>query len=525
MENKALTLSLMISMIFILLSCKNNGQEKKLSISSEEELYRPNFHFTPQKGWMNDPNGMFYYEGYYHLYFQHYPDDNVWGPMHWGHAISTDLVNWKEMPIALYPDSLGYIFSGSAIVDLNNTSGFGSADNPPIIAMFTYHDAKAEKEGKEFYQTQGLAYSLNQGLTWTKYANNPVIDNPGIRDFRDPKLLWDEKHKQWLMVLAAGDKAMFYSSENLKKWKLLSTFGENVGSHEGVWECPDFFPIKAENTQTVKWVLIQSVGSSGPNGGSATQYFVGDFDGKTFVLDEGFQNDLKSNKALWIDYGKDNYAGVTWSNIPDGRKLFIGWMSNWQYAKQVPTYAWRSSMTIPRELKLIQKGKSYRLNSLPIKELDEFVSNSIGRDNLSIQDETVIVDKTVIDLTKADIRFEIPQLKADVYTFILSNSKGEKIRFGLNNIENYFFIDRKNSGKIEFSEKFADSISKIPLEGRLRNLNVRILVDKTSVEIFYNQGEFVMTELFFPNAPFDAFTIKAKETEIKNLKINQLFFN
>ena len=182
-------------------------------------------------------------------------------------------------------------------------------------------------------------------------------------------------------------------------------------------------------------------------------------------------------------------------------------------------------MTIPRELKLIQKGKSYRLNSLPIKELDEFVSNSIGRDNLSIQDETVIVDKTVIDLTKADIRFEIPQLKADVYTFILSNSKGEKIRFGLNNIENYFFIDRKNSGKIEFSEKFADSISKIPLEGRLRNLNVRILVDKTSVEIFYNQGEFVMTELFFPNAPFDAFTIKAKETEIKNLKINQLFFN
>lgn len=526
MENKALKLSLMISVVFILFSCKNNGQEKKLSVSpEEEELYRPNFHFTPQKGWMNDPNGMFYYEGYYHLYFQHYPDDNVWGPMHWGHAISTDLVNWREMPIALYPDSLGYIFSGSAVVDTNNTSGFGSAGNPPVIAMFTYHDAKAEKEGKEFYQTQGIAYSLDQGLTWTKYADNPVIDNPGIRDFRDPKVIWDEKHKQWLMVLAAGDRAMFYSSGNLKKWELLSTFGENTGSHDGVWECPDFLPMKVEDTDEIKWVLIQSINPGGPNGGSATQYFVGDFDGKTFVPDAGFQNDLKSNKARWIDYGKDNYAGVTWSNIPDGRKLFMGWMSNWQYARQVPTYAWRSSMTIPRELKLIQKDKSYRLTSQPVKELDEFVSNSIGRDNLRIQDETVIVDKVVIDLTKADIRFDIPQLKEDVYTFSLSNSKGEKIRFGLNNIDNYFFIDRKNSGKIEFSEKFADSISKIPLEGRLGNLNVRILVDKTSVEIFYNQGEFVMTEIFFPNVPFDAFTIKAKETEIKNLKINQLFFN
>jgi len=523
-ENKALKLSMMISIVLMLISCKDN-QEKKSLMFSEEEMYRPNFHFTPKKGWMNDPNGMFYYEGYYHLYFQYYPDDNVWGPMHWGHAISTDLVNWREMPIALFPDSLGYIFSGSAVVDLNNTSGFGSADNPPIVAMFTYHDAKAEKAGEEFYQTQGIAYSLDQGLTWTKYADNPVIDNPGIRDFRDTKVIWDEKHRQWLMVLAAGDRAMFYSSENLKKWKLLSTFGENIGSHVGVWECPDFFPINVENTQTVKWVLIQSVGSGGPNGGSATQYFVGDFDGKTFVLDEGFQNDLKSNEAHWIDYGKDNYAGVTWSNIQDGRKLFIGWMSNWQYAKQVPTYAWRSSMTVPRELKLIEKGKSYRLASQPIKEFDEFVSNSVGKDNLSIQDETIIVDKTVIDLTKADIRFDIPQLKEDVYTFILSNSKDEEIRFGLNNIENYFFIDRKNSGKIEFSEKFANSISKIPLEGRLANLNVRIVVDKTSVEIFYNRGEFVMTEIFFPNEPFDAFTIKAKETEIKNLKINQLFFN
>ncbi|HWS60197.1 MAG TPA: glycoside hydrolase family 32 protein, partial [Flavobacterium sp.] len=345
----------MLSCIMIfttIFSCKEGSlTDKKYT---EEELYRPNFHFTPKKGWMNDPNGMFYYNGYYHLFYQYYPDSNVWGPMHWGHAISTDLITWTEKPIALYPDEKGYIFSGSAVVDLKNTSGFGSLENPPIVAMFTYHDPKKEKSGEINTQSQGIAYSLDEGLTWKKYEANPIIKNPNIKDFRDPKMTWDNIHKQWLMVLAAGDKTIFYASKNLKDWELLSDFGKNIGAHGGVWECPDFFPVHVDGSDEYKWVLLLSINPGGPNGGSATQYFVGDFDGKTFTLDKTFSQDIKEKQALYIDYGRDNYAGVTWSNISevDGRKLFVGWMSNWQYAEKVPTEKWRSSMTIPRELVL-----------------------------------------------------------------------------------------------------------------------------------------------------------------------------
>ena len=272
----------MLSCIMIfttIFSCKEGSlTDKKYT---EEELYRPNFHFTPKKGWMNDPNGMFYYNGYYHLFYQYYPDSNVWGPMHWGHAISTDLITWTEKPIALYPDEKGYIFSGSAVVDVKNTSGFGSLENPPMVAMFTYHDMKKEKAGETNYQSQGIAYSLNEGLTWTKYEANPVIKTPNIKDFRDPKMTWDAIHQQWIMVLAAGYKTMFYSSKNLKEWELLSDFGKDIGAHGGVWECPDFFPILVEGTDDYKWVMLLSINPGGPNGGSATQYFVGDFDGKT----------------------------------------------------------------------------------------------------------------------------------------------------------------------------------------------------------------------------------------------------
>ena len=293
----SLNLVLVILLISLFVSCKQKNAENKSieEISdtieySEEELYRPNFHFTPKKGWMNDPNGMFYYNGYYHLYFQHYPDDNVWGPMHWGHAISTDMVTWREQPIAIYPDEKGYIFSGGAVVDVNNTSGFGKDGEQPIIAMFTYHDMAGEKAGEKNIQSQAIAYSLDEGQTFTKYSENPVIKNPGIRDFRDPKIVWDSIHEKWVMVLAAGQKIMFYSSSNLKDWKSESNFGDGIGAHGGVWECPDFFPMLVEGTDEVKWVLLVSINPGGPNGGNATQYFVGDFDGKQFKIDPYLKN-------------------------------------------------------------------------------------------------------------------------------------------------------------------------------------------------------------------------------------------
>ena len=514
--------------IVVLIGCKQSLFNEKKDYS-EAELYRPNFHFTPKKGWMNDPNGMFYYNGYYHLFYQYYPDSNVWGPMHWGHAISTDLIAWIEKPIALYPDEKGYIFSGSAVVDVKNTSGFGSLKNPPMVAMFTYHDMKKEKAGETNYQSQGIAYSLDEGLTWTKYEANPIIKNPNIKDFRDPKMTWDAIHQQWIMVLAAGDKTMFYSSKNLKDWELLSGFGKEIGAHGGVWECPDFFPMLVNGTDDYKWVMLLSINPGGPNGGSATQYFVGDFDGRTFTIDDAFSKDVKEQKGLWIDYGRDNYAGVTWSNISevDGRKLFIGWMSNWDYAQKVPTETWRSSMTIPRELVLEKEGSHYTVSSKPVKELQNYIAKTIKRESIEIDKETILVDKSVVDLSKLDIQFSLKDLKKDVYTFSFSDKSKNTIQFGINKKENYFFIDRSKSGKVTFSDLFAKNISKAPFKADLDKMDIRIIVDKTSIEIFYNNGKTVMTEIFFPDEPMEYFSASKANTSytIHNLIINQLNFN
>ncbi|MFV5702301.1 glycoside hydrolase family 32 protein [Flavobacterium sp. XS2P12] len=515
--------------LLALISCKESSLLDKKAYS-EEELYRPNFHFTPKKGWMNDPNGMFYYNGYYHLFYQHYPDSNVWGPMHWGHAISNDLITWTEKPIAIYPDEKGYIFSGSAVVDLKNTSGFGSLQNPPIVAMFTYHDPIKEKAGKTDTQSQGIAYSLDEGLTWTKYENNPVIKNINIPDFRDPKMTWDNIHKQWLMVLAAGDKTIFYASKNLKNWELLSDFGKNIGAHGGVWECPDFFPMLVDGSDEYKWVLLLSINPGGPNGGSATQYFIGDFDGKNFKLDASFSQDLKQHKSLWIDYGRDNYAGVTWSNISetDGRKLFTGWMSNWQYANKVPTQKWRGSMTLPRELKLIKAGNHFRVSSQPVKELQNYVSKTIKKEVLKISEKkNILIDKSLVDLSRLDIQFTMKNLKKDVYTFSLSNNSNNTIHFGINTKDKYFFIDRKKSGDLSFSDVFAKEVSKAPFTEDFDKMDVRVVIDKTSIEVFYNNGQTVMTEIFFPEKPMETFSVTKENFNftIENLIINQLKFN
>lgn len=521
----------MLSCILIfsgLFGCKEVSASDKKTYT-EEELYRPNFHFTPKKGWMNDPNGMFYYNGYYHLFYQYYPDSNVWGPMHWGHAISADLITWTEKPIALYPDEKGYIFSGSAVVDVKNTSGFGSLKNPPMVAMFTYHNMKKEKAGEIKHQSQGIAYSLNEGLTWTKYEANPVIENPNINDFRDPKMTWDAIHQQWIMVLAAGDKTMFYRSKNLKNWELLSDFGKEIGAHGGVWECPDFFPILVDGTNDYKWVLLLSINPGGPNGGSATQYFVGDFDGKTFTIDESFLKDVKQQKGLWIDYGRDNYAGVTWANISevDGRKLFIGWMSNWEYAQKVPTEKWRSSLTIPRELSLVKEKGHYRISFQPVRELKNYISKTIKKESLKIDKETIISDQSLVDLSKVEIQFTVKDLKKDIYAFSLSNKRGNSIQFGINKKENYFFIDRSKSGNLAFSDLFTNKISKAPFTEDFDKMDVKIIVDKTSIEVFYNNGKTVMTEIFFPEKPMETFSVSKANFNfrIENLTINQLNFN
>ena len=539
MKNKktyyVLSVFLIASIFTTFLSCKKETKKTatksiaSVEKSTEEALYRPNFHFTPKANWMNDPNGMFYLNGKYHLYFQYYPEGNVWGPMHWGHAISEDMITWQEQQIALYPDELGLIFSGSAVVDTNNTSGFGKDGITPIVAIYTYHNMDGEKAKEIDFQTQAIAYSLDEGMTWVKYDKNPVISNPGIKDFRDPKVIWDANSSKWIMVLAAADKIMFYSSKNLKDWDLESDFGQEFGQHDGMWECPDLFPIKIEGTDKTKWVLIVSINPAAPNGGSGTQYFIGDFDGTKFTLDTNFKTQLQKQNAVWLDYGRDNYAGVTWSNIPeqDGRKLFIGWMSNWEYARDVPTETWRSAMTIPRALKLKKSENNYLLVSNPVSELSKYISKTIIKDTLHVNRQKTIISKNEVDLSRISLQLGIKNLNESKYTFLFHNKFGDSLSFGLDNIEKKYFVNRQKSGKVAFSDKFSNTISKANRMNSSSTLNVQVLMDKTSIEVFYNDGETVMTEIFFPNQPFETLSVITSDEKliIEHLKIEELKSN
>lgn len=322
--------------------------------SAYGEDFRPIFHFTPERNWMNDPNGLLFYKGKYHLFYQHNPEGILWGNMSWGHATSTDLLKWEHHPVAISFDQDFGIFSGSAVVDYTNSTGFGSLDNPPMVAIYTAH----RHDGS--HQTQHLAYSLDEGHTWVKYDGNPVLDL-GMKDFRDPKVSWDSTTNTWLMTVSKPNeyKIAFFRSHDLKKWEHLSDFGP-LGATGGCWECPDLFPLTTP-TGATKWVLVVSLNPGGVTGGSGTQYFIGDWDGTTFTTSQ--------NKTLWIDYGRDNYAGVTFNNLDNNNRIFIGWMSNWQYGLKIPTSIWRSSMTAPRQLHLLEVDGALLLTANPIKEI------------------------------------------------------------------------------------------------------------------------------------------------------------
>ncbi|MCW3787684.1 glycoside hydrolase family 32 protein [Plebeiibacterium sediminum] len=509
--------------ILLVTACFQKIDNKKLEGNCIcKENYRPKYHFTPDSMWMNDPNGMVYYEGEYHLFYQYYPDSTVWGPMHWGHAVSTDLMHWEHLPIGLYPDSLGWIFSGSAVIDWKNTSGFGSKENPPMIAIYTYHSQSIEKEGRNDFQYQGLAYSLDKGRNWTKYKGNPVLPNPGIRDFRDPKVMWYEERQKWIMSLAVKDHVSFYSSPDLKSWKHESDFGLNTGGHGGVWECPDLFKLKAENG-TEKWVLLVSVNPGGPNGGSATQYFIGEFDGHEF------RNENSTMDPIWLDYGKDNYAGVTWSDVPqkDGRRLFIGWMSNWQYATVVPTKKWRSATTLPRELSLVEKGGHYEMFGKPVKEFDSILVDKPTEkiENLELNDNVEEVFKGAVKGTVWYASYMVDITETKTFSIQLNNSLNENVGIKLDIEANRIEFDRNNAGKIDFSPEFA-----VPISGRYsfkqKNIKVELFWDASSLELFINEGQFQMTNLVFPKDNWNSMKLnsvgKAKVIEASYVSVNQV---
>lgn len=485
-------------------------KELKLSGSFDmvnKESFRPVYHHTPAYGWMNDPNGMFYKDGVYHLYFQYNPYGAVWGNMHWGHSTSTDLMHWKFEGCAIVPDAWGAIFSGSCVVDHENTAGFGKE---AVVAFYT--SAKSTPWGD--IQMQSMAYSLDNGKTFTKYEGNPILTS-SEKDFRDPKVFWYAPGKHWVMILAVGQHMEIYSSVNLKEWKKESEFGAMQGAHGGVWECPDLVEIPVEGTREKKWVLICNLNPGGPFGGSAAQYFVGSFDGKKFVNESPTQ-------TKWMDWGKDNYATVTWSNAPDGRCIALGWMSNWQYANNVPTRQYRSANTLARDLTLYREEQELYLKSTPSVEVKKARGKKVSIPSFKVSEKHEIVNLFEEKQGAYEVEIVIQNAGASKIAFCLLNDKGEKVSMYYDLNRKQFVMDRSESGTVDFSKDFpAVTVAPVNVD---KELTLRLFVDRSSIEAFGEDGKFVMTNLVFPSQPYVKMCFEADKNgyAVKALNVYKL---
>ena len=439
--------------------------------SKNREKFRSIYHHTPIYGWMNDPNGMFYKDGVWHLYYQYNPYGSQWENMTWAHSTSTDLIHWKNHGEVIQPDALGTIFSGSSVVDKENTAGFGK---DAVVAFYTSAGAA---------QTQSIAYSTDNGETFKKYVNNPILTSD-VPDFRDPNVFWNEEVKQWNLILAAGQQMNIYSSKNLKDWKFESSFGEGYGNHGGVWECPDLLKMGD------KWVLICNINPGGPFGGSATQYFVGSFDGHKFTCES------KPEVTKWMDYGKDHYATVSFSNAPDDRIVVLPWMSNWQYANQVPTQQFRSANGLPRDLGL------YSYN---------------GEDYVSVKPSPEVFaafEKKPFGRLQSAAYIEVTNIKSNA-SIVLSNDKGERVTMVYDGKNATFSMDRTESGVTDFHSDFKVK-TVAPTNGVIKSM--QIFIDRCSIEAFDTEGKVAMTNLVFPSKPYDKIIVKGCKVKIYELK-------
>ena len=452
-------------------SCWQLMKESDTFDTTNRETYRPVYHHTPQWGWMNDPNGMFYKDGVWNLYYQFNPYGSTWENMTWGHAISRDLIHWQYEGTPIIPDALGTIFSGSSVVDSSNTAGFGKN---AIVAMYT-------SAGES--QTQSIAYSNDGGKTFTKYSGNPVLTEKAP-DFRDPKMIWNSTTKEWNLIVATGQKMNFYTSKDLKNWKYESNFGESYGCHKGVWECPDL--IQMTNG---KWVLFCNINPGGPFGGSSTQYFVGQWDGHKFTCESAPET------TKWMDYGKDHYATVTFSNAPDGRHVALPWMSNWQYGAVVPTMQYRSGNAIPRDLGIFTDGNEEYLSVKPSPE----ILKAFSKKAQSLSDACMI---------------EVSGLRRNA-TIELTNNKNERVVMRYDAAEQSFSVDRMKSGKTDFSDVFA-AVTTAPTHGKVNR--VLIFIDKSSVEVFDGDGKFSLTNLVFPSVPYNKLKISGGKGKIWKMR-------
>ena len=456
-------------------ACWKEMKQTEAYDATNREKFRPQYHHSPAYGWMNDPNGMFYKDGEYHLYYQFNPYGSQWENMTWGHSTTKDLIHWEAQPIAIEPDAIGSIFSGSCVVDKNNTSGFGKGT---IVAFYT-------SAGQ--HQTQSMAYSTDNGKTFKKYENNPILTSD-IPDFRDPKVFWNPEIQKWNLILAAGQEMRIYSSPNLKDWTYESSFGKEYGNHDGVWECPDLMKLQVRGTDKQKWMLICNINPGGPFGGSATQYFVGEFDGHKFTCD------TKPEVTKWMDYGKDHYATVTFDNAPDGRKIAIAWMSNWQYANQVPTKQFRSANSIARDLGLYEYQGDIYCSVIPSKE------------NLALRGKTV---------KKPTQACEIVVDMKSATEIVLWNTKGEQVVMSYDGAKHLFKMDRTKTGDNSFSEAFpAETCA--PTYGDIKQL--RIFIDNSSIEAIDADGKMAMTNLVFPSEPYNNIKVKGGKATIYEIK-------
>lgn len=478
-----------------------------LDLSDRERKYRPMFHHTPLYGWMNDPNGMFYKDGKWHLYYQYNPYGSKWQNMTWGHSVSGNLTDWEHLPTAISPDGLGSIFSGSCVVDSANTAGFG---RDAVIALYTSAGTS---------QMQSLAASNDGGLTFQKYPANPVLTLES--EARDPNMFWNENTGEWNLVLAHAldHEMLFFSSPDLKTWTLKSAFGKGEGAQGGVWECPDLFPLAVDGSGPVKWVLLCNINPGGPFGGSATQYFVGDWDGVTFTADTDTYGKIPTK---WLDYGKDHYATVSWSGAPDGRRTAIGWMSNWQYAADVPTMQYRSANTLPREIGLFRApdGEIYASSS-PSPELlrlRDRLCVKAGKTRLGAKERVYALPSSNGGV--CEILADIDAKKAEKVTLSLSNKAGDEVVMTYDPIAHTMSFDRTRSGIVDFSENFP-AVTESPTFEDSGRVALRIFVDKSSVELFGDDGHFAMTNLVFPTEPYTTLSLSSSggNARIDSLKI------
>lgn len=509
-------------------------KEMKLSDTFDtdnRDQFRPLYHHSPLYGWMNDANGLVYKDGEYHLYFQYNPYGSVWGNMHWGHSVSRDLVHWEHLPAALARDTMGHIFSGSSVVDVDNTAGYGAGE---IVSFYT---SASDKNG----QIQCMAHSSDNGRTFTKYEKNPILTPfDGLKDFRDPKVFWYAPEKKWVMIVSADKEMRFYSSQNLKDWTYMSAFGEGYGVQPSQFECPDMVELPVNgDVNNKKWALIVNINPGCLFGGSATQYFVGDFNGKEFICD------TKPEEVKWMDWGKDHYATVCFSNTGD-RVIAMPWMSNWQYANIVPTQQFRSANALPRELSMYSEGKNVYLAVNPIKELDAIRKEAKEIDNFAVNADKEVEMNTLFD--NNDGAFEIDmKVSVDgsgVAGFKLMNSKGEYVDIYLDQTTGKLVMDRVHSGIVDFGKnsiphekeahdnRIANSINYVddfalatwgPLSADKEH-SLRIYVDKCSVEIFLDGGKVAMTNLVFPNEPYNSLHFYSKDGsyQVDSLKLYKL---